>query len=324
MISSISSTNTIPQINDQYASLPTIYSANARSVFPKFNDLIQKLQNHRIDVAQISETWQDTNKKDHNDKISILNNRFGYMWYSYARPKYRDNGSLTGGGGTAVLVNSKNWISEELSEIIVPQGLEIVWVKVTPRHTSSLKILIICGLYSKPNSRKKTILSDHISMNFFLLKTKYPEAKFLCLGDFNCYKPDHILLLSAQLRQLVHYTTHGDKIIDLIITDMHTWYHPPTPEPCLLPDDQDSAAPSDHLGSLLVPRAVPGVFGSRICKTLIVQPLTSSQLQAIGRWIATEPWDELEAIKDVDTQLESLSSSIFFMLDTVAPEKEIN
>ena len=167
----------LPQTSNQFSSLPTIYSANARSVFPKFRDLIQKLQNSRIDLAQISETWQDLNKKDHNDKIDILINKFGYKWYSYARPKYKDDGSLTGGGGSAILVNSRNWLSDHLTDIVVPHGLEVVWVKVAPRSQQSiLKILIICGIYSKPNSRKKTLLSDHISMNFYLLKMKHPDA----------------------------------------------------------------------------------------------------------------------------------------------------
>ena len=134
---------------------------------------------------------------------------------------------MTGGGGCAILINSRNWLSHHLDDITVPQGLEVVWVKVAPKSKCNLKLLIVCGIYSKPNSRKKSILSDHISMHYYLLKMKYPDAKFTFLGDFNCYKPDHILLLSPQLRQLVHYKTYGDKTLDLIITDMHTWYHPP-------------------------------------------------------------------------------------------------
>ena len=145
---SVSSSLSIPQTNDQFSSLPTIYSANARSVFPKFKDLVLKLQNMRTDIAQISETWQDLKKKDHNDKIDTLKNNFGYIWYSYARSKYKDDGSLTGGGGSAILVNSRNWLSEHLADIIVPQGLEVVWVKVAPRSQSILKVLIICGIYS--------------------------------------------------------------------------------------------------------------------------------------------------------------------------------
>ena len=39
--SSIESDSSIPQTNDQFSSLPIIYSANARSIFPKFKDLTQ-------------------------------------------------------------------------------------------------------------------------------------------------------------------------------------------------------------------------------------------------------------------------------------------
>ena len=155
-----------PQTSDQFSALPTVYSANARSVFPKYSDLVHKLQNNRVDICQISETWQDINKSDHNNKINSLENQFGYKWYSYARSKYRDDGSLTGGGGCALLVNSRNWLSDQLDDILIPQGLEIVWIKVAPKHKSQLNVLIVCGLYSKPNSRKKSILSDHISMNY--------------------------------------------------------------------------------------------------------------------------------------------------------------
>ena len=104
---------------------------------------------------------------------------------------------------------------------------------------------------------------------------------------------------------------------------MHTLYHPPIPSSCLLPDEPASASPSDHIGSLLVPRTVSGVSSSRICKTLTIRPFTSSQLSALGRWIASESWDHINALDDVDTQLESFTSSMFLMLNTVAPEKQI-
>ena len=150
-IESDSSSISITQTNDQFTSLPTIYSANARSVFPKVKDLMQKLQNNRIDIAQISETWQDINKKDH--------------------------------------------------------------------------------------------------------------------------KAD--------------------------------------------------AAPSDHLGNLLIPRSIPGVPSSRVYRTLLIRPLTESQIAAIGRWIATESWSHLQTVLDFDSQLDHFTSSVFIMLNTVDPEKEV-
>ena len=87
------------------------------AVFPKFEDLTDKLQNHCIDIAHISETWQDLKKEEHKKKIDILDNRFGYKWYSYARPKFRDDGTKTCGGGSAILVNQRNFLSAELTDV---------------------------------------------------------------------------------------------------------------------------------------------------------------------------------------------------------------
>ena len=108
-------------------------------------------------------------------------------------------------------------------------------------------------------------------MNYYLMKMQFPEAWFLFLGDFNCYKPDQLFSLSPQLRQLVHYNTYGDKVLDLIVTDMHTWYHPPVPSDHLLPNLPDEASPSDHLGNLLIPRAVTGIVASRVYRKIPVR-----------------------------------------------------
>ena len=180
-LASSSSSSSIHQVEDQFSALPKIYSANARSVFPKFDDLIKKLLNHTIDVAQISETWQDVNKKEHNDKIDVLENKFGYKWHSFARPKYRDNGTITGGGGSAVLVNQRNFTSSTIEDIVVPQNIEIIWVKVIPKHKSDIKMFIFCGIYSKPYSKTKTALNDHIAANFHLLKMRYEGANLFSL-----------------------------------------------------------------------------------------------------------------------------------------------
>ena len=157
------------QCETELTSIPTIYSANARSLFPKQNDFIDKLINNRVDVAQISETWQDVTKNDHNLKIDELENKYGYKYYSFSRQKYRDDGSLTGGGGSAILVNQRNFSSSQINDIIVPKNVEVVWVKVFPKQKAQVNVFIICGIYSKPSSRTKTILNDHIAINFHQL-----------------------------------------------------------------------------------------------------------------------------------------------------------
>ena len=322
-LASSSSSSSIHQVEDQFSALPKIYSANARSVFPKFDDLIKKLLNHTIDVVQISETWQDVNKKEHNDKIDVLENKFGYKWHSFARPKYRDNGTITGGGGSAVLVNQRNFTSSTIEDIVVPQNIEIIWVKVIPKHKSDIKMFIFCGIYSKPYSKTKTALNDHIAANFHLLKMRYEGARFFFLGDFNDFKPDMILHLSPQLRQTVHYPTYGSSTLDLCVTDAHMLYLPPVPEPKLLPDDPSLASPSDHLGNLFLPRRVKGISNNRQYKNVIVRPITNSQLAALGKWISNENWDTVISEKATNMKLDVFTNMVFTMLDVVAPTKSV-
>ena len=98
---------------------------------------------------------------------------------------------------------------------------------------------------------------------------------------------------------------------------------PPVQCPPLLPDHPAEAAPSDHIGTLLIPRSVRGVVSSRAYRTLSVRPFSSSQITALGRWISQETWDCVLSASDVDSQLDHLTSSVFHMLDAVAPVKEI-
>ena len=130
------------QCSDDFSKIPKIYSANARSLFPKYNHFIEKLVNNRFDVVQISETWQDVNKHEHNQKIEELENKLGFKYYSFARAKYRDDGSLTGGGGSAILVNQRNFSSSIIKEIIVPTNIEVIWVKVFPKLKTQVKVFV--------------------------------------------------------------------------------------------------------------------------------------------------------------------------------------
>ena len=104
---------------------------------------------------------------------------------------------------------------------------------------------------------------------------------------------------------------------------MHQWYHPPVPSEPLLKDHPGEAAPSDHLGNLLIPRTVSGIHATRLYRKIIVRPLSSSQIDVLGHWISLEQWDELGTSSDVDKQLQLFTEKVFTMLDAIAPEKEI-
>ena len=56
---------------------------------------------------------------------------------------------------------------------------------------------------------------------------------------------------------------------------------------------------------------------------ITIRPISESQISAIGRWIANFSWNDLESAHDVNQQLEYFTSTIFTMLDAVAPLKTV-
>ena len=67
----------------------------------------------------------------------------------------------------------------------IPWGCEIVWCALIPKNVRNNSIIqkIICGaIYSKPDSRFKTVLLDHIGDTYNLLSTQNKK-------DFTGYLP---------------------------------------------------------------------------------------------------------------------------------------
>ena len=182
---------------------------------------------------------------------------------------------------------------------------------------------MVCGLYSKPNSKTKTLTNDHIAESFHYLKTKYSNIKFYFLGDFNDFKPDVILQQSPQLRQLVHYNTCGDSSLDLIITDCHALYHPPFSSHPLQPDDPTRAKDSDHLINIFLPKSDPNVASRRTYKTITIRPITESQLSAIGNTLSGLDWSHVENATNTENKLQMLRDTTSIIINEISPEKQI-
>ena len=92
----------------------------------------------------------------------------------------------------------------------------------------SNKIFIVCpmaSIYSKPNSRKKTLFLDHIAETYHLMSSKYKRClHFILAGDTNELKLDSIINLSPNLKQMVNSPTRGTTILDPIITTLSKFY----------------------------------------------------------------------------------------------------
>ena len=72
------------------------------------------------------------------------------------------------GGRPALMINNSKYHVRNLTQslIDIPWGVEATWALISPKNVtsnSSIKRIAVCSLYSKPETRKKTLLVDHIN-----------------------------------------------------------------------------------------------------------------------------------------------------------------
>ena len=163
-------------------SLPNIMVANHRSIFPKFNNLVDEILEHDMQLGLHSEVWEDKENTAHANKIEEAMELHGIHYISTPRPNRR-------GGGTAItlIADSPFTLTKiDNSTMAGDQTLEVCWGLLKPKTpTSHIKVLIICAFYLPPYSKKKSSLTEHISLNYFRLKSQYPDSAFVCGGDKN-------------------------------------------------------------------------------------------------------------------------------------------
>ena len=102
-------------------SLPNIMVTNHRSIFPKFQSLIDELLECEMHVGIHSEIWEDKEKSEHRNKIEEALEIHGILYISNPRPKRR------GGGAAITLCDPKSLFTLSKLPIHVPPDLEVCW-----------------------------------------------------------------------------------------------------------------------------------------------------------------------------------------------------
>ena len=189
-----------------------------------------------------------------------------------------------------------------------------------------IKHLAVAAFYSKPKSKMKTKLLDHIAETFNYLKSKYGDGlHFIIAGDSNDLKLDSILNLSPQLKQTVQvFTRHNpDKMLDPIITTLSTYYQPPEAKPPLDPDPDKNGEPADH--NIVIMRPITNFLMSpaRISKEISFRPLPQSGIDKMGQWITSQSWLEIYNAETAHEKAELLQNLVMTALETYLPKKTI-
>ena len=270
-----------------------------------------------VGVAFNSEIWEKKECKKHKNKIDEMMELEGIDYISTARPDRR-------GGGCAITCDATKF---KMKEIILnnPDNLEVTFATLQPKSKESPQFtIILCAVYSPPNSRKKTKLVDFISETYNKLKaTKYPSAFFALGGDINDLKVEQLLNISPKFSQLVNRPTRGQKILSVIVTDLGDFFQEPIILPPLQPDTPGIGKPSDHS----VPLATTYTDRTKPKKTRYtlknVRPFPDSGIAEFGRWLQNENFSALTLAESPDICVDIFEIMIKEKLEQIFPEKQI-
>ena len=164
-----------------------------------------------------------------------------------------------------------------------------MWALLKPnKPTDSFSKIILCSFYSPPNSKKNKQLLEHIAMTYNTLKLQHPNAAFILSGDKNNLDETKILALNPDIRQIVSRNTRLDKILTILITDLHKFYRAPQVIPPVPVDTEGLGIPSDHSGIFAMPISSSEMQRGTEVVRKVIRPMPDSLLLKFGSSLAAE------------------------------------
>ena len=195
-----------------------------------------------------SEIWENCKKIAHTNKIEEAFEIQGIQYVSNPRPNKR------GGGAAITLISDSPFTLTKLDPSLLcgDQSVETCWGLLKPKTpTGPIKVIVVCAFYLPPYSKKKSALIEHLSLNYFALKSNHPDSAFICGGDKNDLNTQLLLDIHPSFRQIVSHPTYRQSVLDVLVTDLGQYYEEPVIRPPVQPDCLMTAAPSDHKKYLL-------------------------------------------------------------------------
>ena len=302
----------------QASTLPIICNINPRSIYNKVDELKTFVEQENVDVVFLSESWEREN---------FLLNELIEMEDFKVISNFSQRKCV--GGRPAIIANIRKFDVEDLTNTVidVPWGVEAVWSIITPKNSSNaskVRKIACCALYSKPQSKQKTLLLDHIAQAYHTLSKKYGRGlHFLIAGDTNDVKLDSILSLSVNMKQIVTDYTRTDPpaILDPVITTLSNLYQKPV---CLDPldcDDDKVGTKSDHRIVLVKPIDELHNQSARVIRKVKVRPFPASGIEQMKLWFMEQEWNELHTLETAHDKATFFQKILTEKLDEIFPVK---
>ena len=260
---------------DHPINIPLCLLINARSIFNKADNLNKMLNQIGPDLCIISETFERNNKK-----LSNIFTSKHFESISYFRK------NKAPGGGCAIVYNQTRFNVTAL-DIAIPEGIESCWALFTPKfpqNTSRVKRIAIGAYYISPRSKYKQETIENIIDTIHTIRAQFDnEINFLIGGDFNRVDVTDVLDSYGALKQIISIPTRQSAILDLVLTDMATLYHPPTTLPPLEVDTNKVGKDGDHNIVVLAPVRNLSSKTYRKKKKVITRPLPESGMRSFEK-----------------------------------------
>lgn len=204
---------------------PTIMNINPRSIYNKVNEFLTLVEQYQANLIFLSETWDRIEKP-----LGTIINIDEHRVYTSINPRNFK------GGKPAIIVDESKYNVQPLSPdpITVPDGVEAVWILLTPKLLKANKLIkhiaAAAIYYRGPKSTKKEQLFNHIAQTYHFLNAKYGNGlHFIIAGDTNRLNLSPILSLSPSLSECVkvHTKLNPPRILDPVITTLQKYYMEP-------------------------------------------------------------------------------------------------
>ena len=105
---------------------------------------------------------------------------------------------------------------------------------------------ICVSFYSPPRSKLNGKLLDHLQFNLNRLTAIYPGSAVILGGDVNNLSVEKLRNCFPDLVNMVAVPTHGSRVLDVVVSDLHVHYDKAVVLPPIQPDDHGHGKPSDH------------------------------------------------------------------------------
>ncbi|PFX16746.1 hypothetical protein AWC38_SpisGene18968 [Stylophora pistillata] len=224
--------------------LPSLCLLNARSLFPKLDELTALLATKPVDLVAITESWLRSDIDDSLLSMSAFN-------------LFRKDRVAGRGGGICVYLNNVIPCKRRLD--LENPNFECLWLTLRPRRLPRpLSGIAICVVYHPPgrpaDSHKEQ--NDYLINTTDRLRNEHPDHGVVLLGDFNDFECSNLVThhsLNPSVDDLassfiIQLTDAIDRILPAKTIKLHRTDKPwITPELKLMIKDQQKAFHSGNI-----------------------------------------------------------------------------